>query len=169
MEKKRVLDPIMNTKLYKDYLRMIMKGREDSIKKVVKLSKLKQQEYMEKKEYYIKGDFFYCKKCDSRLGFPMYGNTICDKCSRERKDGLLVGKTITIEDQKKLKTDIGGWKAYSKEPLLYSQKEVDELIDKAREEGRREMVMELRDIYWSEKGMEDFGQVLEDKLSKLKE
>ena len=41
MEKKKVLDPIMNTKFYKDYLRRLDKGRRYAIKKAIKLSKLK--------------------------------------------------------------------------------------------------------------------------------
>jgi hypothetical protein len=123
---------------------------------------------MEKKEYYIKGDFFYCSECDGRLGFPEYGHTLCHKCSNKRKDGLLVGRTIDIKDERKLKTDYGLWKAYSKEPLLYSQKELDELLDKAREEVLEEVIKNSRP---GKSRYGDFKYLLErmlEELSKLK-
>ena len=41
IEKIKVLDPIMNTKFYKDYLRKLNKRRKYAIKKAIELSKLK--------------------------------------------------------------------------------------------------------------------------------
>lgn len=42
--REKVLDPIMNTKFYKDYLRKLNKRRKYAIKKAIELSKLKTKE-----------------------------------------------------------------------------------------------------------------------------
>lgn len=104
------------------------------------------------KQYYIKGNYFYCKACNSRMDFPEYGNCICDLCSPLNKEGFAVIIEISIEDQNKLQNKEGEWIAFENDVKKYSENDLNRILNNR--------LSKIQDIFTKEEWMLIFESIL---------